>query len=148
MFLRNFKKSIIISFLIFFADQITKYLAFTYLAPTDTVKITSFLNLVYVENKGAAFGLFKSLGTEFFIVLSILVIVVLILMIIKDRKNQLVYSLIMGGALGNLFDRLLHGHVIDFIDLHICGYHWPAFNIADSSLSIGIFLFVLKKYKK
>lgn len=147
MSLKHLKRPIFISFLIFFLDQLTKHLAFYYLAPSRILKITPFLNLVYVENKGTAFGLFKSLGTEFFVLVSILVIAVLFFMMFKDNKNEIIYSLIIGGAFGNLFDRIIRGYVIDFIDMHLYGYHWPAFNIADSFISVGIFLFILKSIK-
>ncbi len=144
------KKSKIFSIilLIFSADQLTKYLASEYLAPYEILKILPFLNLVYVENTGTAFGMFKFLNSGFFIVIALIAIFILISFLFKDPKNWLVYSLLIAGALGNITDRLIYGFVIDFIDLHIAGFHWPAFNIADTAITLGIILFLYKSFRK
>lgn len=129
-------------------DQFTKYLALKFLSPNKTIKVLPFLNLVYVENIGSAFGMFKFLGSGFFIVITLFVTGLLIYLLFKDGKNWYVYSLIIAGALGNITDRIIYGYVIDFIDLHVGGLHWPAFNVADSAISIGIVLFLYKSFKK
>jgi signal peptidase II len=96
------------------------------------------LNLVSVRNKGAAFGMFSSLGNDFFILLSVAAILFMFWVILTAREDYRIFSLLAGGALGNLIDRLTLGYVVDFIDFTVSGYHWPAFNVADSALSIGI----------
>lgn len=144
----NSVKALILISSIFLLDQTTKILAFEFLAPHGIIKLLPFLNLVYVENTGTAFGMFKFLGSSFFIFIALTATVFLVYMYFKDPKNWLIYSLIIAGALGNIVDRLIYGHVIDFIDLHLSSFHWPAFNIADSAISIGIVLFLYKSFKK
>lgn len=134
--------------LILLLDQITKYLAIKFLYPEKTISLLPFLNLVYVENTGTAFGLMKFLGSGIFILIAMLATLLLVYFLLKDGKNWYVYSLLIGGALGNVTDRILRGYVIDFVDLHIGGFHWPAFNLADSAISIGIVLFIYKNLKK
>lgn len=134
--------------LVYLLDQFTKYLAIKFLSPDRFIKILPFLNLVYVENTGTAFGMFKFLGSEFFILIALIATVFIFYLFFKDSKNYFVYSLLIAGALGNITDRIVYGYVIDFIDLHAWGYHWPAFNIADSAISIGIVLFIYKSFKK
>ncbi len=135
----------VISSLIIICDFFTKRAVITNIMPYESINILPFLRLVYVENKGAAFGLFASLGNKFFIVISLITIAVLIIYALKFAKGLEIYSfsLILGGALGNLIDRLMIGKVIDFIDVFIGKWHWPAFNVADSALTIGIGLFIL-----
>ncbi|MGC9044847.1 MAG: signal peptidase II [Thermodesulfovibrio sp.] len=141
-------KALILIFLVVFFDQLTKYLAIKFLAPRGVIKLLPFFNLVYVENTGTAFGMFKFLGAGFFIVIALFAIVFLIYMYFKDSQNWLIYSLIIAGASGNILDRIIYGYVIDFIDLHLKNLHWPAFNVADSAISIGIVLFLYKSLKK
>ena len=128
-------------------DQFTKYLVMIYIGPSETIEILPVLNLVSVRNEGAAFGMFRSLGNEFFIAVSVLAIIFIGWISVTGREDHRVLSLLAGGASGNLIDRIAHGHVVDFIDITIAGYHWPAFNVADSSLTIGVFLMFLKLLK-
>jgi signal peptidase II len=138
------KKRILISFLIalsvVLADQMTKYLARTYISPYETIRLLPALNLVNVQNQGAAFGMFKSFGNTFFISVSIAAIIFMSWIIVKDKEDHRIFALLAGGAIGNLIDRLILGYVVDFIDITVSGYHWPAFNVADSALSIGMVL--------
>lgn len=120
-------------------DQLTKYLAVTFVPASHPLKILPVLSLVNVRNVGAAFGLFAGLGNTFFILLSIAAIVLISALLIKG-DGFLSLCLILGGAAGNLIDRILYGYVRDFIDLSIGPYHWPAFNVADSALTVGIVL--------
>jgi len=83
-----------------------------------------------------------------FYFVAVLATLFLVYLYLKDSKNWFVYSLIIAGALGNIIDRLIYGYVIDFVDLHIGTVHWPAFNIADTAISIGIVLFLYKNFKK
>jgi len=146
------KKSIpifFIAFLIVIIDVLTKRAVIAKVMPHEGINILPFLRIVYVENKGAAFGLFSNLGNNIFIVISIITIAVIIIYAFRFAKGLEVYSFsfILGGALGNLIDRLLFGKVIDFIDVFVGKWHWPAFNIADSALTIGIVLFIFLNLK-
>jgi signal peptidase II len=125
-------------------DQFTKYYIKAHVGPYDVVRVTSFFNIVYAENTGSAFGMFKSMGGLFFIIVSTAASVVLSVMIVKDPVNRLAYGLLLGGAAGNLLDRLIRGSVVDFLDFYAGTFHWPAFNVADSALTIGIILLFYK----
>jgi signal peptidase II len=141
----------LIALFVFAIDQFTKYLIKSNVGPYEIIRVLPFFNIVYVENIGSAFGMFKSLGNVFFIIVAALAMVFVTILIIKDRGNRLGFSLILGGAAGNLTDRIIWGYVIDFFDVHVGGFHWPAFNVADSALTIGIFLLAFKlffEYKK
>jgi signal peptidase II len=119
-------------------DQVTKYLIVTSFNTYDSVEIFPFLNIVSVRNTGAAFGMFRSLGSGFFIIISVAAIIFIAYLIMRNAYNFIGLSLILGGAVGNLIDRLYYGKVVDFVDFFIGNFHWPAFNVADSSLTIGI----------
>jgi len=129
--------AIIISVL--FLDQLTKFLAARFLQLNNPlVLIKDFLNLSLVHNRGAAFGILKN-QLFVFVIISLLAIA-LILYHLKDKKksrlSSISLSLILGGAVGNLIDRLRFGFVIDFLDFRV----WPVFNIADSAITIGVVL--------
>ena len=136
------KKRILLSLLIasttVFLDQMTKYLARTYIQPFETITLLPVLDLVNVRNQGAAFGMFSSFGNTFFITISIAAIIFMVWVIVKDKEDYRIFGLLAGGAAGNLIDRITLGYVVDFIYFGAGGYHWPAFNIADSALSIGM----------
>jgi signal peptidase II len=125
-------------------DQVTKHLIEAYVRPYEAIKILPVLQIVNVKNKGAAFSLFSSLGNDLFIIISVIAITFIAIYTIKltQRLEVFLLALVLGGALGNFIDRLTLGHVVDFIDLHIGNLHWPAFNIADSALSIGLLLYI------
>jgi len=146
--MKRFKDAILILSIVITLDQITKYLALNYINPYDSFKILPFLHLVIVLNKGAAFGMLKSIGSGFFIIVSIVAIGFVIFLLIKGKENYLGLSLILGGAIGNLIDRILYERVVDFIDLSIGKYHWPAFNVADSSLTVGVTIILLSHLLK
>lgn len=124
-------------------DQITKQLIVTHLGPFEVIEVTSFFTIVYVENTGSAFGMFRSLGNAFFIAAAVLAILFIGWLMVKDSDHRLILSLVLGGAAGNLIDRIRYGHVVDFLDFHIGGVHWPAFNVADSALTIGVTLLII-----
>ncbi|MEJ5300211.1 MAG: signal peptidase II [Thermodesulforhabdaceae bacterium] len=133
--------------LIFLIDQLTKHLIVAVLPLHDKLEILpGFLNLVHVRNTGVAFSLFAQLRESSLIFGVIALCAVVILHIIVVRMEQaslgeiIPLGLILGGAIGNLFDRIRTGAVIDFIDLYIGNYHWPAFNVADSAITIGAIL--------
>ncbi len=113
------------------------------------MEITSFLNLVLVQNKGISFGLFSRYAAGWLI--SILTIGIVVVLFIWMRKLErailaLPFSLIIGGAIGNLIDRLNYGFVVDFIDFHFFGWHWPAFNIADSAITVGVIFLLIASF--
>ena len=141
--MKRFKEAFLISFIAVALDQMTKYLAINYVNPYDSFKIFPFLHLVLVTNKGAAFGMFKNMGSSFFIAASVVAIIFVIYLLIRGKENHFGLSLILGGTIGNLIDRILYGRVVDFIDLSIGKHHWPAFNIADSALSVGVTIILL-----
>ncbi|PKL52032.1 MAG: signal peptidase II [Nitrospira bacterium HGW-Nitrospira-1] len=128
---------VIISFIVLL-DQITKYLARTFIHPMETIELLPVLNLVSVRNQGAAFGMFSSLGNNFFICISVAAILFMLWVIITSREDYRIFSMLAAGAIGNLIDRLTLGYVVDFMDVTVSGHHWPAFNVADSALTIGI----------
>ena len=158
----NFKKILlnsIIILIIFLTDRISKIyiLKIAELENKVDIYLTAYLNLYLIWNKGVAFGLF-SFGDDFiyhFISLIIFIInIVLIVMIIKsDGFKKYSIILILGGALGNLFDRIYYSAVPDFIDLHFQGFHWFVFNVADIFITFGVIclileeLFIKKKYE-
>jgi len=129
-------------------DQATKYLIVNSLGAYDSIEIFPFLHIVSVRNTGAAFGMFKSLGSNFFVMVSVAAIVFLVYLIAKNTYNLFGLSLILGGAVGNLIDRLFHGKVVDFIDFSVGSFHWPSFNVADSALTVGIIIIFLTSLLK
>ncbi len=138
-----------LSALILGLDQLTKLIVTSTLTLGAEIPVTFFLNMVFVLNPGAAFSFLADAGgwqRWFFAGLTVVVVSVLLLLVRKSPQQTLfclAASLIVGGALGNLVDRILIGAVIDFIDLHVAGWHWPAFNLADSAITVGAVLFVL-----
>ncbi len=135
------KKRIFLISLFVIIDQFTKYLIRESLGPYEIVRVVPGLNIVHVSNTGAAFGILRGAGNWFFIIISLVAIVIIGYLFLKEQRHYLSYSLILGGAIGNLIDRIFIGHVTDFIDLYLGRFHWPAFNLADSCLTIGIILF-------
>ncbi|HWR89787.1 MAG TPA: signal peptidase II [Dissulfurispiraceae bacterium] len=133
----------LISFVILILDQITKHIIKTSLGPADVIPVLPFFSIVYVENTGSAFGMFKSLGNAFFVTLSFVAIAVVAFLVVKDEQNRLGLSLVLGGAAGNLVDRMRFGYVVDFLDFFAGSVHWPAFNVADSALTVGIILLLI-----
>ena len=141
MLLRTLRCLFIIS-LVVFLDQASKYWAFHTLKGMPRVSIFSFLNLTYVTNPGVSFGFFKmdsETGALFLAVIAS-VIAGIFLKYAWDAKSRFVslgFLLIVGGALGNIIDRVRLGWVIDFIDFHWLGWHFPAFNIGDAAITLG-----------
>ncbi|MGD1076311.1 MAG: signal peptidase II [Thermodesulfovibrionales bacterium] len=124
-------------------DQLTKYVVRTSLQPFETIRVLPFLQLVSVRNEGAAFGLFKGMGNTAFILISIAAIILIAYLMARGKEDRFGLSLILGGAVGNLLDRIVFGKVTDFIDVFAGSLHWPAFNVADSSLTVGLIVIVL-----
>ena len=138
-----------LAFLFLLLDQISKVLILSYYQLGDSTPVMSWLNIVRVHNAGAAFSfLADASGWQrwFFVAIGALA-TVFILFMLRSHAGQRLFcfsmSCILGGAIGNVLDRLLHGHVIDFIDFHIQTWHFPAFNLADSAISLGAFCLIL-----
>ncbi|MDO8746361.1 MAG: signal peptidase II [Thermodesulfovibrionales bacterium] len=142
------KIAFIIMPLLVILDQGTKYLADKLISPFKPVELLPFLHFVNLRNEGAAFGMFKSFGNNIFIIISLIAIGVIFFMLIKGKEDPFGLSIILGGAIGNLIDRLFRGSVVDFIDVFAGRHHWPAFNVADSALTIGIGLIFIKLFLK
>ncbi|MDR2681489.1 MAG: signal peptidase II [Holosporaceae bacterium] len=128
-------------------DQISKQLAENYLNNQSTLEIFPFFNLLLVRNTGISFGIFRNISPIFLICASMAVAVYLAVWARSNALYRLPVALVMGGAIGNILDRIFRGSVVDFLDFHACGYHWPAFNIADSSIVIGAMLLFFVAYK-
>ena len=128
------------------ADLATKAWASASLRPGEPVVVAPFFNLVLVHNTGAAFSFLAGAGgwqRWFFVVVAIAVSAFLVHLLRGAGGNRLLslaLALVLGGALGNLWDRLTLGHVVDFIQWHAAGWYWPAFNIADSAITVGVVL--------
>jgi signal peptidase II len=143
-----------ITVLVLLLDFVSKDLANHYLKSL-TVKIFPFFNLTLVHNAGAAFGFLADASgwqTEVFVFIaagiSLFILIWLMLMQPNNRLMSIALTLILGGALGNLYDRIVAGEVTDFIDLHYQELHWPVFNIADSAVSVGVFLLIIGLVRK
>ncbi|WHQ46974.1 MAG: signal peptidase II [Candidatus Midichloria sp.] len=131
--------------LILFLDQVSKYAIYNYFSlHEEIIKVFPFLNLVLVWNYGISFGILNDIeqGQIILSTLAVFIIILLIFWYQKTKNSQLVLplSLIISGAVGNIIDRTNYGAVLDFIDLHVFGWCYPTFNIADSAIVIGTFM--------
>ena len=138
-----------LAFLIVLVDQFTKLLVINQFALGDSLRVFSFFNLVRVHNSGAAFSFLAGAGgwQRWFFTGIAMVAVVLIVWMLRSHAGQRLFAFalanILGGAIGNVLDRLIHGYVVDFLDFHSRGWHFPAFNVADSAISIGAVCLIL-----
>jgi len=134
------------------ADRLTKILVLATFAPGESRPVTGFFNLVLVFNKGAAFSFLAGASgwqTPFFAAVGVIAAVVIAVLLVRHPGNGLFcagLALILGGALGNLWDRLAWGQVADFLDFHAAGWHWPAFNVADSAITVGAGLIIAESF--
>ncbi|MDO9279662.1 MAG: signal peptidase II [Polaromonas sp.] len=138
-----------LALMLIIADQFTKVLILGYYQLGDATYVTSFFNIVRVHNSGAAFSFLASASgwqRWFFTAVGVGAALFIVHML-RSHPGQKLFSFamacILGGAIGNVIDRLLHGYVIDFVDVHYAGWHFPAFNIADSAISIGAVCLIL-----
>lgn len=135
-------------------DQVTKITMTRLLSYGQVEYVNHYLNLVMVYNKGAAFSFLSDQSgwqRYFFSALAAAVSIFIVWMLNRNANERLFcwsLSLILGGAVGNLIDRLAYGHVIDFLDVHVNAWHWPAFNVADSAITVGAALFVLDELRR
>jgi signal peptidase II len=145
------KYHFLIAILVIVLDRMSKWLVAGSINLHDSISVLpGFFRLTHVQNSGAAFGLFAESSSEWkvaiLILFSILALAVVSALLWKNSHSMTTtgvgLALIMGGAVGNLWDRLLTGHVVDFFDFYLGSYHWPAFNVADSAIVIGALLLV------
>ena len=134
-------------------DQMTKWWILTsVMTPPQRIPVTGILDLVLVYNRGVSFGLLggaPSWATAALIVFALLLSMALCIWMWRADSLLLGTALgfVVGGALGNVIDRFLHGAVVDFLDFHAAGYHWPAFNVADSAITIGVVILIIDSLK-
>jgi len=135
-----------VALIILFLDQASKWMAVTHIEANQTLSvIPGFFSLVLVKNRGMAFGIFSQTRSGFYYyfllatTIGAIGVILFFFFWIKRNKKWLTVglSLILGGALGNFVDRVRLGYVIDFLDFFLKGYHWPAFNVADSAVTVG-----------
>jgi signal peptidase II len=144
----------VVSLVVLLLDQLSKYGAVSRLAPYQPDAIFPMFNLTLAYNTGAAFSFLSGTGNwhhwffgGFSVVMSLALAIWLIRSPSKAKLQPLALSLILGGAIGNLYDRVTLGHVIDFIDVYYKNYHWPVFNLADAAICIGAFLLLIDLFK-
>ncbi len=144
--------SLLLAFVVLILDLGTKQWVVRALSHGDQVPLTDYFNLVLTYNAGAAFSFLSEAGgwqRWFFTGVAIVASCVIVYLLRRHTREKLfcvALSLILGGALGNLWDRVTLGHVIDFLDFHVSGYHWPAFNVADSAITVGAILLVADSF--
>jgi signal peptidase II len=151
------KRPLLIALAVLLLDRITKRVVARTIPLEDVINIVpGFFRLTHLENTGAAFSLFADSTSPFrttlLIVFSVAALAVVSVLLWKDRRifhsGTLALSLILGGALGNLWDRLVDGKVTDFLDFYIGAHHWPPFNVADSAIVGGALLLLLRMLRK
>lgn len=149
---KGFEKHRLVAFLFLFillSDQLSKLFIVENLYVGERINIFPFFNLVHVRNRGVTFGLLSgNLQPIIFVILSLIVVGFLIDYARKNKNYQPFISLIVGGAVGNIIDRLAYGSVVDFLDFYLGKHHWPAFNIADSAIVIGVFVLFFISYSE
>jgi signal peptidase II len=138
-----------LALILLIADQFTKVLILGYYQLGDATYVTSFFNIVRVHNSGAAFSFLASASgwqRWFFTAVGVAAALFIVHML-RSHPGQKLFSFamacILGGAIGNVIDRMMHGYVVDFIDVHYVGWHFPAFNIADSAITMGAVCLIL-----
>jgi signal peptidase II len=146
-------RGLILAVVILVADQVTKMFFLDLVARhSPPIEVTPFLNLVQVWNTGVSFGLFQedsALRSWILIGVATAVLVWLLLWLWRAQTSLVAVALgaIIGGAIGNIIDRIRFGAVFDFVDLHAFGWHWPAFNLADSAIVVGVGLLLLDSFR-
>ena len=144
-----------LSLLVVILDQATKWLAEALLEPFRPLVLAPLLNLTLMYNEGAAFSFLSNAGgwqrwffATFALVMTIALVIWLVRLAKSERVTAAALALVIGGAIGNLIDRVLTGRVVDFIDFYVNNWHWPAFNIADSAITLGIVLLLATAFRE
>ena len=148
--MQRYKLLIFVAAIVVILDKLTKAVITNYFILHQSIEIIRGLfNITYIRNPGAAFGIFRDVSGTFRTIFltgisfTALIIIFFVYRNTKGAASRIAFSLIAGGAVGNLIDRLRFGEVIDFLDFYIGQYHWPAFNVADSAITVGVFIAVL-----
>jgi signal peptidase II len=141
----------IISGIVILLDQVTKNLILKY-ANDLPLEVFSGFNLVLAWNRGISFGLFNLSSSWVFWIITLLATLVsvgIFVFLWQQKKSPLILplSMVLGGAIGNIIDRLTLGAVVDFLDFHLYNYHWPAFNVADSAIVVGVMILIWINYR-
>ena len=139
------------SLIILLMDILTKQIVIKLMIPHQSITIIpNFFQITYAKNTGVAFSILE--GKQIFIIIMTLIVLGIIIKYIKElattKYDIISYALVIGGALGNLLDRVIYGYVIDFLDFQIFNYNFPIFNVADIGIVVGIFLLLLKNLKE
>ncbi|WP_392566587.1 signal peptidase II [Utexia brackfieldae] len=139
-----------LALIVFIADIASKFVLLAHFQLYESVPLLSFFSITYIRNYGAAFGFF--LGQRWILAIIALTISLFIIRFLyksqkNDYLNNIGFALVLGGALGNLFDRLYHGFVVDFLDFYLGSWHYPAFNLADSAICIGVILLLYSSFR-
>ena len=143
------RTGLLLALVVFVLDQLTKWLVLETLdLANNPIIVTSFFNMVLVWNRGVSFGMFSDAGSAGPLILTCLAIAVVIGLVYWLRQAEgwstlMGLGLVIGGALGNVIDRIRFGAVVDFLDFHIAQYHWPAFNVADAAICVGAGLLLI-----
>ena len=142
-----------LSLLVIFLDQVSKLAIAGSMQLYQSISVMPFFKLTYVHNTGAAFSFLSEAGgwqRWFFAALALVISGVIAMWLARLKHDEtllaVALSLVLGGAIGNLIDRLVYGYVIDFLDVYYQTWHWPAFNIADSAITIGVILMLMESF--
>ena len=142
-----------LSFIVIILDQWSKLSVTATMQLYESIQIMPYFNLTYVRNEGAAFSFLSEAGgwqRWLFAGLASAISIMITVWIVRLKKQELLLavalSLVLGGAIGNLIDRVAYGYVIDFLDVYYQNKHWPAFNVADSAICVGVFLMLLENF--
>lgn len=143
-----------LSALVIIIDQLTKRVVDTTMQLYQSIELIPYFQLTYLRNQGAAFSFLSGAGgwqRWFFIGLAVIASVFICFWLKKLDRSQrweaIAWALVLGGALGNLIDRILYGYVIDFLDVYVGDWHWPAFNVADSAITVGVVMLLLDSFR-
>lgn len=146
-------KWLCLSLIVLILDQWSKITIDSVMSLHQSIAIIPYFNLTYVRNAGAAFSFLSGAGgwqRWFFATIAVAISSVLTIWLYRLKANEtllaIALSLILGGAIGNLIDRLAYGYVIDFLDVYYQTWHWPTFNVADMAISLGVFLMLLENF--
>ena len=147
IFTKNNFYCLLVILIIFFLDRYTKLFILNNFTESEYY-LNDYINLNLVWNTGIGFGLFSSISDIIYNLISLLIVTIIIFLIyfliVSDKYEKIIYSIIVGGALGNFYDRVTFKAVPDFIDLHYNNFHWFTFNIADIFISVGILIYLIK----
>ncbi|MBQ6494918.1 MAG: signal peptidase II [Bacilli bacterium] len=145
------KKIYLTTIITLLIDIISKVIITNTLTLKESIKIINkFFYITYTKNTGVAFSLLE--GSKIFIIIATIIILIVLIKYLNNkyvnRLEQISYGLIIGGALGNLIDRIIYGYVIDFLDFKIFNYNYPIFNLADSAIVIGVIILIITSFKR